>query len=203
MRFIRLFSFILFLLIAMAFASPGFAQDTRDATTYSQPRLVRGDTSRCQFETVANGENITLTLLNGAGTQGTKKDKSRCKIEFQATIQPEEGWYAYGIQQALDADTQITQNGGTALITARHKFAGKTTLQVKETKTTNGVVESYSQDTSLNSVLPKSKQCSKSFKGFTGKMTFDLEAEAQGDGNSAHFHGIDTYFIYVKCDSKV
>jgi hypothetical protein len=124
MRFIRLFSFILFLLIAMAFASPGFAQDTRDATTYSQPRLVRGDASRCQFETVVNGENITLTLLNGAVSQGTKKDKSRCKIEFQATIQPEEGWYAYGIQQALDADTQITQNGGTALITVRNKLGG-------------------------------------------------------------------------------
>jgi hypothetical protein len=34
-------------------------------------------------------------------------------------------------------------------------------------------------------------------------MTFDLEAQAQGDGNSANFHGIDTYFIYMKCDSKV
>ncbi|MBW4598125.1 MAG: hypothetical protein KME29_00555 [Calothrix sp. FI2-JRJ7] len=172
-------------------------QSAPEWTTYSQPRLTSGDSTRCQIESLQNGNQVSMTVNTGASSQGSKKDSIKCRFEMSVEIEPVQGWYAQSIEHTINGG--ITKApGGKALLNARSTFASKELLKIKETES-NPLISRF-QSFPITSVISKSKQCSNSFQGSTPKMTFELEAQTQGDA-SVSFGAVDINIVYAQCSS--
>jgi hypothetical protein len=170
-------------------------QSVPEWTTYSQPRVTGGDKEKCQIETLQNRNQVTISLNKGANSQGSNKDKFKCRIEMEVAIDPVQGWYAQSIEHTINGG--ITKApGSTALMNARSTFASKEVLKIKETES-NSLISRF-KSFPITSVTSQSKQCSNSFKGSSAKITFELEGQTQGDAKVS-FGAIDINTIYARC----
>lgn len=97
-------------------------QSAPEWTTYSQPRLTSGDSTRCQIESLQNTNQVSITLNAGASSQGNNKDSLKCKFEMEVVIEPPQGWYAESVEHTIKGG--ITKAPASKiLMKARSTFA--------------------------------------------------------------------------------
>jgi hypothetical protein len=212
MKSLLLFCFVFLISItsiSTIAASSVFAQEMdMPEVVYSEPQIVSGDSERCKLTTAPYGNQMAITFLNAeTASQDSTKNSLKCRIEMNATMPLNKGWYLYSAENTVAGMVKHPPRTKAAL-TIQTTFQGKRVLQFRETKT--NVLVTHSNSIPVSFAWSKKKQCSGTMQSVTGKIELNLDAQAQGNigvqsqGDAlANLSGFDVVLFPVRCDSQI